>query len=211
MRNQTLKYLFLFLCAVGTLFFSCLSCIHADIYKDGLVTVQHEEIDVIREGQHIQFNHPCKLSEQTIAGILSSVFYKEKGLFRRLGTLRVFDDDEIKVLSPLIARALSVVTPTQVVSFSSYYHRLILSDRHNYGVLFITDHSLNIVFSHIHKFQTLNDFMSDKKGYFTTRENPIHKRHSSFWELIPSPCQYLEPGHENWLVVDLPDETETKQ
>jgi hypothetical protein len=211
MRNSILKHPFLFLCILGTLFLSCLSCIHADIYKDGLVTVQHEKIDVIREGQHIQFRHPCKLSEQIIAGILSSVTYKEKGFFKRIGTLRVFDDDEIKALAPLIVRALSVATPTQGISFSSYYYRLILSDRLNYGVLFITENSLNIVFSHIHKFQTMNDFMSDKKGYFTTRENPTHKRHSSFWELIPSPRQYLEQGHENWLVIDLPDETETKQ
>lgn len=207
MRNRTLKHQFLFLWIVGTLFFSCLSCIHADTYKDGLVTVRHEEIDVIQEGQHIQFSHPGKLSEQTFAGILSSIFYKEKGLFKRIGTLRVFHDDEVKILVPLISRALSVATPKQVISFSSYYYRVILSDRHNYGMVFMTGHRLNIAFSHIHKFQTMNDFMSDKKGYFTTRENPVHKRHSSFWELIPSPGQHLEPGHENWLVVDLPDDS----
>ncbi|MFO0793354.1 MAG: hypothetical protein U0586_04745 [Candidatus Brocadiaceae bacterium] len=210
MRNGILKHPFLFLCTLGTLFFSCLSCINADTYKDGLITVQHEEIDVIREGQHIQFNHPCKLSEQTIAGILSSVFYKEKGFLRRVGTLRVFHDDEIKALAPLIVRVLSVATPTQVISFSSYYYRLILSDRHNCGLLFIKENSLNIAFSHVHQFQTMNDFMSDKKGYFATRENPIHKRRSSFWKLTPSPGQHLEPGHENWLVVDLHGETETK-
>ena len=76
MRNRTLKHQFLFLWIVGTLFFSCLSCIHADTYKDGLVTVQHVEIDVIQEGQHIQCSHPGKLSEQTLAGMLSSILYK---------------------------------------------------------------------------------------------------------------------------------------
>jgi hypothetical protein len=53
-------------------------------------------------------------------------------------------------------------------------------------------------------FQTYNDIMSAKKRYLVTRENPAKKRRSNFWKLIPSAGQQLEPGHENWLVIDLP-------
>jgi hypothetical protein len=52
-------------------------------------------------------------------------------------------------------------------------------------------------------FQTFNDIMSEKKKYLVTRENPAKKRRSSFWKLVPSAGQQLEPDHENWLVIEL--------
>ena len=177
--------------------------IHADNYKDGLITVKHEELPVKRGGQRIQFAHPYKLSEGYITNVLSSIYYKEKGLFKRKGTLRVFQDEEVKNLVPLIMQALSTATPTQVVAVTSYSYRMILSDKKNYCIVFIADHSLNIVFGRIHMFQTFNDIMSEKKRYLVPWENPAKKRRSSFWKLIPSAGQRLEPGHENWLIIDL--------
>ncbi|OHB35838.1 MAG: hypothetical protein A2099_06905 [Planctomycetes bacterium GWF2_39_10] len=177
--------------------------IHADNYKDGLITVKHEELPVKRDGQRIQFNHPYKLSESFVTKVLADIYYKEKGLFKRKETLRVFQDEEVKNLVPLIMQALSTATPTQVVAVTSYSYRMILSDKKNYCILFVADHSLNIVFGRIHMFQTFNDIMSEKKKYLTTRENPAKKRRSSFWKLIPSSGQQLEPGHENWLIIDL--------
>ena len=79
-----------------------------------------------------------------------------------------------------------------------------LTDKKNYCILFVADHSLNIVIGSIHMFQTFNDIMSEKKRCLVTRENPAKKRRSSFWKLIPSAGQQLEPDHENWLVIDLP-------
>jgi len=177
--------------------------IHADNYKDGLITVKHEELPVKRDGQRIQFNHPYKLSESFVTKVLADIYYKEKGLFKRKETLRVFQDEEVKNLVPLIMQALSTATPTQVVAVTSYSYRMILSDKKNYCIVFIADHSLNIAFGRIHMFQTFNDIMSEKKRYLTTRENPAKKRRSSFWKLIPSSGQQLEPGHENWLIIDL--------
>ena len=177
--------------------------IHADNYKDGLITVKHEELPVKRDGQRIQFNHPYKLSESFVTKVLADIYYKEKGLFKRKETLRVFQDEEVKNLVPLIMQALSTATPTQVVAVTSYSYRMILSDKKNYCILFVADHSLNIVFGRIHMFQTFNDIMSEKKKYLTTRANPAKKRRSSFWKLIPSSGQQLEPGHENWLIIDL--------
>ena len=78
--------------------------------------------------------------------------------------MRVFQDEEIKKLVPLIAQAFSVATPTQVISATSYSYRMILSDKKNYCILFVADRSLNIVFGSVHKFQTFNDVMSEKKS-----------------------------------------------
>jgi len=204
MKNQNLKRMVLFVGIICVIFGCGLGDVHSDVYKDGLITVKHDELPVKRGGQRITFNHPYKLSEGFIAKILSDIYYREKGLFKRKGTFRVFQDEEIKKLVPLIMQAFSVATPTQVIAVTSYSYRMILSDKKNYCILFIAYHSLNIAFGRIHMFQTYNDIMSAKKRYLVTRENPAKKRRSNFWKLIPSAGQQLEPGHENWLVIDLP-------
>lgn len=182
--------------------------IHAYTYEYSTIAVGHEELSVKKNGARLRFNHPYKLTEDVIAKVLSNIYYKEKGLFKRERALKVFQDREIKQLVPLIVHAFFVATPTQVVTVSSYFERVVFTDRHNYCVLFMTDHGLNIAFSHIHKFQTYNDIMSEKKRYYSTAlENPVKKRHSGFWKLIPSAGQRLEPGHENWLVVNVSHET----
>jgi hypothetical protein len=127
-------------------------------------------------------------------------------LLKKKGSLRVFQDDEIKKLVPLIVQAFSDATPAQVVAVSSYSERMLLTDQQNYCILFISDRSLNIAFSRVHMFQTYNDAMSDKKRNIISKENPATINHSRFWKLVPSSGQRLEPDHENWLVIDLSDE-----
>ena len=196
----------MFAVIICTIFFCKLENIQADVYKNGLITVKHEKLPVKRDGHRIQLNHPYKLTGDFVTKVLSDIYYEEKGLFKRKETLRVFQDEEIKKLVPLIAQAFSVAMPTQVIAATSYSYRMILSDKKNYCILFVADRSLNIVFGRVHKFQTFNDVMSEKKKYLTTRENPARKRRSSFWKLIPSSGQRLEPGHENWLDIDLSNE-----
>ena len=206
MKNQKLKRAILCAGITCMIFLWKSGDVRADVYKDGLITVKHEELPVKRDGHHIQFNHPYKLTGDFVTKILSDIYYKEKGLFKREETLRVFQDEEIKKLVPLIVQAFSVAMPAQVISVTSYSYRMILSDKKNYCILFVADHSLNIAFGRIHMFQTFNDIMSEKKRYLVTRENPAKKRRSSFWKLIPSAGQRLEPDHENWLVIDLSGE-----
>ncbi len=203
MKNQKLKQTILCAGIICMIFLCKSGNIHADVYKDGLITVKHDELPVKRNGQRVPFNHPYKLSEDFITKVLSDIYYREKGLFKRKGTFRVFQDEEIKKLVPLIVKAFSVATPMQVIATTSYSYRLILSDKKNSCIVFIADRRLNIVFGRVHMFQTYNDIMSEKKRYLVTRENPAKKRRSSFWKLIPSAGQQLEPNHENWLIIDL--------
>lgn len=206
-KNQRLKPLILVIGVVCTLFSSRLCDIHAYTYEYGRIAVGHKELPIKKNGHRTRFNHPYELTEDVIAKVLSNIYYKEKGLFKRKKTLNVFQEKEVKQLVPLIAHAFSVATPTQVVTVSSYFERLLLTDRHNYCVLFIEDRNLNVVFSHVHKFQTYNDIMSEKKKYYyTTLENPVKKRRSGFWKLVPATGQQLAPGHENWIVIDLSKE-----
>ncbi len=180
--------------------------IHADTYQDGMITVKHGELPVKKDGRRIQFNHPYEMVGNVITNALSYIYYEERGLLKKKGNLRVFQDDEIKKLVPLIVQAFSVATPTQVVAVSSYSERMLLTDQQNYCILFVSEHSLNIAFSRIHMFQTYNDSMSEKKRNTMLKENPATINHSRFWKLVPSAGQRLEPDHENWLVIDLSEE-----
>lgn len=188
---------------------ACLICcnvsreVRAETYKEGLVIVKHEALTVKSDGERIRFDHPYEITGNVITNALSYIYYEEKGLLKKKETVRVFQDDEIRKLTPFIIQALSVATPKQVVAVSSYSERILLSDQQNYCILFVADKRLNIVFSRIHTFQTYNDTMSEKKRFSTSNENPVTIKHSRFWKLVPSTGQQLEPDHENWLIIDL--------
>ena len=205
-RNQRLKHTLLFMGIVCMMFFCKFYDAYADTYTDGRIVVKHEELPVKKNGRHIQFDHPYEVAGNVITNALSYIYFEEKGLLKKKGTLRVFQDDEIRKLVPLIVQALSVATPTQVVTVSSYSERILLTDQQNYCAIFISDRNLNIAFSRIHMFQSYNDAMSEKKRYTTAKENPSRISHSRFWKLVPSAGQRLEPSHENWLVIDLSNE-----
>ncbi|HHT9136051.1 MAG TPA: SHOCT domain-containing protein [Candidatus Wunengus sp. YC60] len=206
MKKQILKRTILIAGFICMMFACTVWNIYADTYKDGMITVRHEELPVKRNGSRIQFNHPYEIVGNVITNALSYIYYEERGLLKKKGSLRVFQDDEIKKLVPLIVQAFSVATPAQVVVVSSYSERMLLTDQQNYCILFISDHSLNIAFSRIHMFQTYNDAMSEKKINTVLKENPATINHSRFWKLVPSSGQRWEPDHENWLVIDLSDE-----
>ena len=206
MKKHILKRTILIVGFICMMFSCRLWNIHADTYQDGMITVKHGELPVKKDGHRIQFNHPYEMVGNVITNALSYIYYEEGGLLKKKGSLRVFQDDEIKKLVPLIVQAFSDATPAQVVAVSSYSERMLLTDQQNYCILFISDRSLNIAFSRIHMFQTYNDAMSDKKRNIISKENPATINHSRFWKLVPSSGQRLEPDHENWLIIDLSNE-----
>ncbi|MCF6159252.1 MAG: SHOCT domain-containing protein [wastewater metagenome] len=203
MKYQRLKQIILFAGITCIVYIGMLPNLYAEIYESGKIAVWHEELSVKRDGQPVQFDHPSELPGNTITNILSYVFFEKKGLLHKKGSLRVFQDDEIRTLVPLIVQAFSVAKPNQAVVISSYSERMFLTDLQNFCILFISDHYLNIVFSRVHTLQTYNDYRADKKKYTLVRKNPLAVKRSHFWRLIPSAGQQLEPKHENWLVVDV--------
>lgn len=203
MRYQRLSQIVLFIGIALIMLFCCLWILHADTYENGKIIVKHEELPVKKNGQRSQFNHPYEMVGNVLTNVLSYIYYEEKGLLGKKEPFRVFQDDEIRKLVPLIVQAFSVATSTQVVTVSSYFERMLLNGQQNYCIMFILDGNLNIVFSRIHMFQTFNDTMSDKKRYMMSIENPVEIKHSRFWKLVPSTGQQLEPAHENWFIIDL--------
>lgn len=205
-KNYQRKQILLLVGIICMIWVRELPAIYAETYIDGRIEVKHDELKVKKNGRHIQFDHPYELKGDVIANALSYIYFEEKGLLKKKGTLRVFQDDEIRKLVPFLIQAFSVATPSQVITVSSYSERMLLTDQQNYCILFIFERSLNIAFSRVHMMQTYNDAMSEKKRYITTKENPSRINHSRFWRLVPAAGQRLEPSHENWLVIDLSDE-----
>lgn len=206
LKNKQLKQTIFFTGILCMLLVWKFSMTHADTYTNGRIVVKHEDLKVKKNGRYIQFDHPYEMRGDVIANALSYIYFEEKGLLKKKGTLRVFQDDEIRKLVPILIQAFSVATPSQVITVSSYSERMLLTDQQNYCILFIFERSLNIAFSRIHMLQTYNDSMSEKKRFITTKENPARINHSRFWKLVPAAGQRLEPSHENWLVVDLSNE-----
>lgn len=210
MKYQKLQQKSLFV-GITWMLLLCLSWeIRANTYEDGRIIVKHSELPVKKNGQHVQFNHPYELTGNVVTNALSNISYEEKGFLKKKGNLRVFQDDEIKKLVPLIIQAFSVATPKQVIIVSSYSERFLLTDQQNYCIVFMIDNTLNIVFSRIHMFQSYSESVSYEKKHVTGGirggENPTKMKRNRFWKVTPLAGQQLESDHENWLLINLSNE-----
>ena len=206
--NTHLKKTNLFLSIIFCMLsFHIAGTIRAETYEDGKIKVRHKELSVKTNRGSVQFNHPYEMNRDIISNVLSQIYFEEKGLLKKSTSVNVFQDDEISRLVPLIIQAFSVATPAQVIEVVSYSGRPFFADKQNYCVMFMRDSRLNIVFSRVQKFQTYSDLASEKKGMGTAKEDPTKIKGSRFWTLLPADGQAFEPGHKNWLVINISEET----
>jgi len=207
-KNTHFKKTNLFLSIIFCMLsFHISGAIRAETYEDGKIKVRHKELSIKTNRGSVQFNHPYEMNSDVIGNVLSQIYFEEKGLLKKSTSVNVFQDDEISRLVPLIIQAFSVATPAQVIEVVSYSGRPFFADKQNYCVMFMRDSRLNIVFSRVQKFQTYSDLVSEKKGMGTAKEDPTKIKGSRFWALLPAYGQAFEPGHKNWLVINISDET----
>ncbi|MGR3311326.1 MAG: hypothetical protein ACUZ77_11205 [Candidatus Brocadiales bacterium] len=170
-----------------------------DIYVD---TRALSKRDVKKIGKPL--NHPYELSDDVVVKILSSIYYIEKGLFRFKKTrLAVFSSSEVKALAPLVADAFLKADVTDYVVVYSAIERVLLSDLHTYGMLFISGDELNVVFTTVRQRLSYNITESQKARIERVFDKPVNIKKSTFWELVPVEVQTLKEGHRNWLLIDL--------
>ncbi|MBI2559549.1 MAG: SHOCT domain-containing protein [Planctomycetes bacterium] len=148
-------------------------------------------------------NHPCELSDDVVAKILSSIYYKEKGLLKKERRLAVFTSAEVRNLTPLVAEAFSRAADADYVIIYSAADRTLLSDLHTYCMLFVTENELNVVFTTIRQKLSYNVTESEKARIEKIFGKPLDINKSAFWELVPVEGQRLKGGHLNWLLIDL--------
>ncbi len=204
--RYALLFLMLFL-AVGCLFNKTnrKSNIVGAVINDHETSVKiREELD--ENGQVIKkdFNHPYYFTETGLNNILSSIYYKERGLLKGKGRRVLFRQDELQKIVPPIINAFSMATDSQDILVFSTSYKVLLSDRQSYFSMFILNNELNIVFSTIQSKKSYTDIRAaDRRGDMNKLKDPLDVKKSSFWSLIPEGGQRLAKGHLNWLIIDL--------
>lgn len=163
-----------------------------------------ENGDVIKKG----FNHPYYFTEEGLANILSSVYYKERGWTKSGGRRKLFRREELQKIVPAIINAFSMVTVSQDILVYSTSQKVLLSDKQSYFSMFITEDELNIVFSTINSRKSVNDRRSYRLGDKDKLKDPLTVKKGtkgllSYWSLVPLGGQRLKSGRENWLIIDL--------
>ncbi|MFQ5712788.1 MAG: SHOCT domain-containing protein [Candidatus Scalinduaceae bacterium] len=205
-----LKLVLLFL-----MIFLAVGCLFNKTYRKsnivGAVINDHETSVEIREeldenGQAIKkdFNHPYYFTQTGLTDILSSIYYKERGLLKGKGRRKLFRQGELQKIVPPIINAFSMATDSQDILVFSTSHKVLLSDRESYFSMFVLNNELNIVFSTI---KSKKSYTDDRAAYLRGNMNklkdPLDVKKSSFWRLIPEGGQRLAKGRLNWLIIDL--------
>lgn len=167
-----------------------------------------EEVDgngnVIMKG----FNHPYYFAEEGLSNILSSIYYKEKGMLRGSGRRKLFRSEELQKIVPAIINAFSMATDSQDILVFSTSHKVLLSDRQSYFSMFIVENELNIAFSTINSKKSLNERKSYRLGNKSKLKDPLTVKKGtigmlSYWSLVPMGGQRLRKGYDTWLIVDM--------
>ncbi|MGR3178696.1 MAG: hypothetical protein ACUZ8E_11620 [Candidatus Anammoxibacter sp.] len=178
-----------------------------NIYRRGKTTV---ELRVRPDKSGLatrRYNHPYYLKKTILVDLLSSIYYKDKDLMKAMRKKhrkpkRVFENDEIERLTPLIIAAFSNATPAQDLLVTSYSLRFLREGLINFFSLFMTGDKLNIVFSKIKRKGTVSKSSVLKTRNLERNVEPTKMKKSHYWELVTKPGQQFAIDHKNWLIID---------
>lgn len=176
------------------------------IYKDGDTYVELRDAKELK-GVSPPFNHPYIIQEDRLKKVLSSISFREKGVFVKKGSKKVFSKAEIRTLASLIADALSKSTANECLYVYSQRERALLHDLKTIFSVFITDEGLNIAFSRVQSRVKDIPRPGGRKGYPSSSKDPTSIKSSGFWELALGEGQSYKEGHRNWLVINLQEKS----
>ena len=159
-----------------------------------------------------KFNHPYFIKKPQIEDVLTSIFYKDKDLTKKMmkkynKSRRVFQDDEVIKLAPLIIEAFSKSTPEQDLLVTSYSERFLREGLINYFSLFMKGDKLNIAFGKIRHRGNVSISSVGKTRNLKHKIEPTKVKKSHYWQLEAMPGQQFEPEHKNWLIIDFQSES----
>jgi hypothetical protein len=201
-----LLFLMIFL-AVGCLFnktYRKSSIVGAVISDHGTSVRIREQLGENGEVIKKDFNHPYYFTEAGLNNILSSVYYKQRGLLKGKGRRGLFRQEELRKIVPPIINAFSMATDSQDILVLSTSDKILLADRQSYFSMFVLNNELHMVFSKIvSKKSLVDDRAALRRGGMDKLKDPLDVKGSSFWHLIPEGGQRLKKGRQNWLIIDL--------
>ncbi len=184
-----------------------------DIFNEGKSYIRLEEVKITKGSSRIILDHPNYLNGDMLSSVLSSIYFKEKGVKGWGNEQNVFQESELLKLTPHIADAFTKASPSQYILVNSNYAKgkgFFKSEVYTIFGLFISDQSLNVVFSRIQYEDVIEKnsgsgiFVSSKESSFV---DPFSIKKNPFWKISFRPGQRFKKGHDNWLIIDLDKDT----
>ncbi len=181
-----------------------------NIFNEGKTYIKLEELKSTKGAAKTIIDHPQYLKKGMLASVLSSIYFKEKGIKGWSKGQNVFHESELLKLTPHITAAFTRASPSQYILVNSNYTKgikLLKSDVYTIFGLFISSDKLNIVFSRI-QYEDIVNKGRDKTKKFedsggTAFVDPFSITKSPFWKISIRSGQRLKKGYDNWLIIDL--------
>ncbi len=186
------------------------------IFSKGKTYVKLEEMRSAKGTSKTFFDHPGYLRGDVLSSAMSSIYFKERGIKGWGREQNVFQESELLSLVPYIRDAFSKASPSQYVLVSSNYakgkKRFLRSEVYTIFAMFIGNDKLNVRFSRI---QYVDVTGEGGDSIFTGKEvvytDPFSIKKNPSWKLISRPGQRFKEGYDNWIVIDLEEDSFVKK
>ncbi len=188
-----------------------------NIFKQGKTYIRLEELKSTKGASKVLFDHPQYLKKDMLASVLSSIYFKEKGIKGWSKEQYVFHESELLKLTSHIEDAFTRASPSKYILVNSNYTKGKMpfkSDVYTIFGLFISGDKLNVVFSRI-QYESITKKGRDKTfkvdSVSTAFVDPFSITKNSFWKINIHSGQRLKKGHDNWLIIDLEEDAFAKK
>ncbi len=179
------------------------------IFSKGKTYIKLEGLKSTKGTSKTFLDHPQYLRTDTLASLLSSIYFKEKKIKGWSKEQNIFHESEILELTSHIANGFTRASPSQYILVNSNYtkgKKLFKSDVYTIFGLFISNNKLNMVFSRI-QYEGIVGKGRDKTfkvdSGSTAFVDPFSITKNPFWKINVRPGQQIKKGHDNWLIIDL--------
>ncbi|MGR3173963.1 MAG: hypothetical protein ACUZ8N_05130 [Candidatus Scalindua sp.] len=179
-----------------------------NIFNQGKTYIRLEELKSTKGASKTFLDHPQYLRKDILASVLSSIYFKEKGIKGLSKEQYVFQKSELLKLTSHIADAFTRASPSQYILVNSNYNKgkgLFKSEVYTICALFVSNDKLNVVFSRI-QYEGIIEGGREKTfagSGGTAFVDPFSITKTPFWEISIHSGQRLKKGHDNWLIIDL--------
>jgi len=183
--------------------------LNSNIFNEGKTYIRLEKVQSTKGASKAILDHPKYLSKDTLSSVLSSIYYKEKGITGWGKEQNIFGESELLNLTPHMLDAFTKASPSQYILVNSNYSKgkgFFKSEVYTIFGLFISNNKLNVVFSRI-QYEDLVEKGAEKNIFVEAEEavfvDPFSITKNPFWKISLRSGQRLKAGHNNWLVIDL--------
>jgi len=187
------------------------------IFNQGKTYIRLEKLKSTKGTSKTFLDHPQYLKKDMLARVLSSIYFKEKGIKGLSKEQYAFQKSELLKLTSHIADAFTRASPSQYILVNSNYTKGKMpfkSDVYTIFGLFVSGDKLNVAFSKI-QYESITKKGRDKTfkvdSVGTAFVDPFSITKNLFWEISVHSGQRLKKGHDNWLIIDLEKDAFTKK